>query len=142
MLNMVPSGYLRPGKCKISYSTFRLIFNCGTENSTSPNFEFIHHLTSTQILSLRFPSMSFLFALLCLVVSVAAQTHYLYGPQWGWYSVKGTNEYILSAETTLTPGPPPTHVAPRLALWPGLNTAMGLIQPIIVNAAEGTFRGA
>jgi hypothetical protein len=86
--------------------------------------------------------MSFIFTLLCLVASVTAE-HYLYGPQWGWYNVSrtGTSEYILSAETTLTPGAPPTHVAPRLAIWPGMNTNMGLIQPIIVNAAEDLFRG-
>jgi hypothetical protein len=94
------------------------------------------------LLQRYFPIMSFILLLLGIVVSVAAQgTHYLYGPQWGWYSVKGTSEYILSAETTLKPGAPPSNAKPRLALWPGMNTAMGLIQPIIVSTDEAVFQG-
>lgn len=80
-------------------------------------------------------------ALLCFVAFAAAQgTHYLYGPQWGWYSIR-TSGHILSAETTLTAGAPPSPAQVRLALWPGLNTAMGLIQPIIVSSNEATFQG-
>lgn len=79
-------------------------------------------------------------ALLCFVAFAAAQTHYLYGPQWGWYSIKTTG-YILSAETTLTAGAPPSPAQERLALWPGMNTGMGLIQPIIVSSSEALYQG-
>jgi hypothetical protein len=143
---MVALQYQLPWTCKITYSIFWPIFNCGTDGSTSPNFEPVYLLISSQTLSSRLPTMSFLFILICLVVSVAAGDHYLYGPQWGWYNVSPPKrripEYILSAETTLTPGAPPTHVAARLALWPGMNTNTGLVQPIIVNAAEDLFRGS
>jgi hypothetical protein len=77
---------------------------------------------------------------ICLVTSISAQTHYLYGPQWGWYSIR-TSGYILSLETTLHPNEPPSPAQQRLALWPGMNTARGLIQPIIVSSDEALFRG-
>jgi len=75
-----------------------------------------------------------------LMVSVSGQIHHVYGPQWGWYSMSMAG-HILSLETTLHPNSPPSPAQQRLALWPGMNTAGGLIQPIIVSSDEGLFRG-
>ncbi|KAE9965200.1 hypothetical protein BLS_006544 [Venturia inaequalis] len=86
-----------------------------------------------------------LFPLPLLFASVpfafAQGTHYLYGPTWGFrdYRAKG---YITSMETTLTAGPVPAKVAPRMALWPGMDTTKGLVQPIIVSSSEGLYQGA
>jgi hypothetical protein len=114
--------------------------HCGELQVLDPYF-----IASSQAGSVAFlpkcSNMSLLITLFFLAASVAAQTHYLYGPQWGWYSV-ATSGYILSAETTLHPGAPPNPAAERLALWPGMNTAMGLIQPIIVSSSERAFQGA
>lgn len=85
---------------------------------------------------------SFLLPLLVLASFASAQgTHYLYGPTWGYrdYRAKG---YITSMETTLTAGPVPSTVAPRMALWPGMDTTKGLVQPIIVSSSEGLYQGA
>jgi len=79
--------------------------------------------------------------ILALATYVAAQTHYLYGPQWGWYSIR-TSAYLLSVETTLHPNAPPSPAQTRLAIWPGMNTAKGLIQPIIVSSDERLFQGS
>jgi hypothetical protein len=79
--------------------------------------------------------------LMALVVGVSGQaTHYLYGPSWGWYSIR-TSGYITSLETTLHANAPPNPSQRRLALWPGMNTAKGLIQPIIVSSPEGLYQG-
>lgn len=86
--------------------------------------------------------LSFLLPLLTFASFARAQgTHYLYGPTWGYrdYKQKG---YITSMETTLTAGPVPSTIAPRLALWPGMDTSKGLVQPIIVSSSEGLFQGA
>lgn len=47
--------------------------------------------------------------------------------------------YVVSAETTLKPGPPPSPQVPRLAVWPGMDTAGGLIQPIIVSTTQREY---
>ena len=57
--------------------------------------------------------------------------HWKHGPTFGWRSYKG-KAYVVSAETSLIPGQPPKPATPRLALWPGLDTLSGLVQPIIV----------
>jgi hypothetical protein len=82
-----------------------------------------------------------LISVLFAAVAVAQKTHYLYGPQWGWYSIK-TSGYLLSVETTLHANTPPNPAQRRLALWPGMNVAKGLIQPIIVSSDEGLYQGA
>jgi hypothetical protein len=86
-------------------------------------------------------SRAMIVVILALAAYVAAQTHYLYGPQWGWYSIRTTSAYLLSVETTLRPNAPPSPAQSRLALWPGMNTAKGLIQPIIVSSDERLFQG-
>ncbi|KAF2667294.1 hypothetical protein BT63DRAFT_456597 [Microthyrium microscopicum] len=81
-------------------------------------------------------------SIFAFAASVTAQgTHYLYGPQWGWYSMK-TSGFITELETTLLPNAPPSPAQTRLAIWPGMNTARGLIQPIIVSSDEALFQGA
>jgi hypothetical protein len=69
------------------------------------------------------------------------QNHYLYGPMWGWRSSPGAKGYIINAETTLHPGKVPEKVAPRLAIWPGLDVPKGLVQPIIVSSSEPLYQG-
>lgn len=83
-----------------------------------------------------------LLTLLAFLQFASAQlTHYLYGPTWGFrdYKAKG---YIITMETTLTAGPVPANVAPRMALWPGMDTTKGLVQPIIVSSPEKLYNGA
>lgn len=84
--------------------------------------------------------MLLLLALLLANGAAAQLTHYLYGPQWGWYSIK-TDAHIVSLETTLLPNAPPNPAQRRLALWPGMNVAKGLIQPIIVSSPEALYQG-
>jgi len=76
----------------------------------------------------------FMLTLLNLLSSVSAE-HWEYGPTWGYRNYKASG-YIVSMETTLRPGPPPNPTAPRLALWPGMDTMQGLVQPIIVSSPE------
>jgi hypothetical protein len=67
-----------------------------------------------------------------VVACVSAQgTHFKHGPTFGWR--RGRKPYVLSAETTLHPGAPPNPAKPRLAVWPGMDTPGGLVQPIIVS---------
>jgi hypothetical protein len=87
-----------------------------------------------------YPLIPLLFLPTLLTLTSAQGTHYLYGPTWGYrdYRVKG---YIISMETTLRAGPVPSSVAPRMALWPGLDTSKGLVQPIIVSSSESLYQG-
>lgn len=78
------------------------------------------------------------FVTLALIGCVAAQQHWKHGPTFGWR--RGGKAYVVSAETTLHPGPPPKPVQPRLALWPGMDTMGGLIQPIIVSTSPNEYR--
>lgn len=39
----------------------------------------------------------------------------------------------------MKPGPPPNPQVPRLAVWPGMDTAGGLIQPIIVSTTQREY---
>lgn len=47
--------------------------------------------------------------------------------------------YVESAETTIRPGAPPNPQVPRLAVWPGMDTTGGLIQPIIVSTTQKEY---
>jgi hypothetical protein len=87
--------------------------------------------------------------LLIVVLGIAALcsaqgSHYLYGPMWGYInrSKGAAKSFIVAAETTLHPNKAPAMAAPRLAIWPGMDTAKGLIQPIIVNAGEARYQGS
>jgi hypothetical protein len=61
--------------------------------------------------------------------------HWKHGPTFGWRTYRG-QAYIASAETSLIAGQPPKPATPRLALWPGMDTLTGLVQPIIVSTAN------
>ncbi|KAF2435533.1 hypothetical protein EJ08DRAFT_692776 [Tothia fuscella] len=78
-------------------------------------------------------------SLLCLFYTLlavaSAQTHYLYGPMWGYRRYgSGAGGFITSLETTLVAGKPTSPPKALIALWPGMDTAKGLIQPIIVSS--------
>ncbi|KAE9967566.1 hypothetical protein EG328_008097 [Venturia inaequalis] len=80
------------------------------------------------------------FALLsfaALATVAVGQNHYKHGPTFGWRRAKAA--YVVSAETTLKPGPPPNPQVPRLAVWPGMDTSGGLIQPIIVSTSQKEY---
>jgi hypothetical protein len=82
-------------------------------------------------------TMLSLIALLSLFLAYASgQTHYLYGPTWGYRRSGGGAGFIISLETTLVAGKPTSPPQPRLALWPGMDTSKGLIQPIIVTSND------
>jgi hypothetical protein len=66
------------------------------------------------------------------LLGFAQAEHWKHGPTFGWRTYRG-KATILAAETTLLPGPPPNPAVPRLALWPGMDTMGGLVQPIIVS---------
>ncbi|TLD35843.1 hypothetical protein E2P81_ATG02146 [Venturia nashicola] len=72
-----------------------------------------------------------------LAAVTVGQSHYKHGPTFGWR--RGKAAYVISAETTLTPGPPPNPQVPRLAVWPGMDTSGGLIQPIIVSTSQREY---
>jgi hypothetical protein len=78
-----------------------------------------------------------LLSLAALTTTVVGQTHYKHGPTFGWR--RGKAAYVVSAETTLKPGPPPNPQVPRLAVWPGMDTTGGLIQPIIVSTTQREY---
>jgi len=73
-----------------------------------------------------------------LLGNLVSAEHYKHGPTFGWRS-RGGKGYIVSAETTLWPGMPPSPQKPRLAVWPGMDTTGGLIQPIIVSTAANEY---
>lgn len=86
--------------------------------------------------------VSSLLSLLTLASFATSQgTHYLFGPTWG-YRAYGAKGYIISMETSLVAGPVPAIVAPRMALWPGMDTTKGLVQPIIVSSSESLYQGS
>jgi hypothetical protein len=71
------------------------------------------------------------FAFASAILGFVQAEHWKHGPTFGWRTYRG-KATIFSAETTLLAGPPPSPATPRLALWPGMDTMGGLIQPIIV----------
>jgi hypothetical protein len=75
------------------------------------------------------------FAFASAILGFAQAEHWKHGPTFGWRTYRG-KATILSAETTLLAGPPPSPATPRLALWPGMDTMGGLIQPIIVSTTN------
>jgi hypothetical protein len=75
--------------------------------------------------------------LLALVTFATCQNHYKHGPTFGWR--RGKKAYILSAETTVWPNSPPNPHVARLAIWPGMDTGKGLIQPIIVSTPSNEY---
>ncbi|KAF2398167.1 hypothetical protein EJ06DRAFT_523515 [Trichodelitschia bisporula] len=68
----------------------------------------------------------------------AGSQHWKHGPTFGWRTSR-SKSYIIEAETTLHPGLPPAGKLPRLALWPGLDTKDGLVQPIIVSTKKEEY---
>jgi hypothetical protein len=80
---------------------------------------------------------------------IAQRTHYLYGPTWGYRKNPKVNSsqpgfprgFITSLETTLYANNVPERVSPRLAIWPGMDVAKGLIQSVLVSSSEMLFAG-
>lgn len=101
---------------------------CSLSVATSPSFGFSSVVAMFSVVLLSF---------VALATTVVGQTHYKHGPTFGWR--RGGKGYIVTAETTLKPGPPPNPQVPRLAVWPGMDTALGLIQPIIVSTSQKEY---
>lgn len=78
-----------------------------------------------------------LLSFVAFATTVVCQNHYKHGPTFGWR--RGKAAYVVSAETTLRPGKPPNPQVPRLAVWPGMDTNGGLIQPIIVSTSQKEY---
>ncbi|KAF2672493.1 hypothetical protein BT63DRAFT_477256 [Microthyrium microscopicum] len=88
---------------------------------------------------------------LALVATASCQGYWQHGPTFGWRGRSGSGKaHIVKAETTLWPGEPPAlpktssgrYESARVALWPGLDSAKGiLIQPIIVATQPGEYAG-